>query len=137
MVQMGIDMTPLKKGVFTIGYGDLEPKKFFEKIAAADLTILIDVRSSPNTERFNKRMMEIRVGSKYKSIPRLGGKEYSPLQYEAWKENAKKDLEWIARMSKNGAIGLMCAEGEAHRCHRTYFISKALKELYGIVAIHL
>jgi len=137
VVQFGIDMTPINKGFYTIGYGDLTEEQFLSKLTKANITLLIDVRSAPDTERFGRRRMMALLGNKYRSVPKLGGLQYSPLRYALWRDNVLAELESIHQWSKWGAVCVMCAEAEPNRCHRTYFIGRAMKELYTTTPIHL
>lgn len=137
MIQMGLDMKPMNSGLYTVGYGDLTEEQFLKKINGANIALLIDVRGDPYTESFGLRRMSSLLGNRYRSIPKLGGLVYPALRYNLWKENALKELDEIYKWSKWGAVCLMCTEAEHSRCHRTYFIARALKELYGIKAIHL
>ncbi|MBC2746236.1 MAG: DUF488 domain-containing protein [ANME-2 cluster archaeon] len=124
--------------IYSIGYGGRILKDIVKQLGSMDVEKLIDVRSYPNTRWFGKQHLENMLGDNYASIPILGGKDFSPHQYKEWKAKVPKQvLDDLVRLSDDHIICLICAEKDHRKCHRSYFVGRALKEDYGLEVRHI
>lgn len=115
--------------IFTIGYGGRKFREIRAELEKRRIGLLIDIRSNPYTERYGKELFQQMFGKRYLSIPQLGGKEFPMGMFQAWKEAAKEALLRIIELSKTMRIAVMCAEKNPLKCHRSYFVARALREM--------
>lgn len=139
---------------FTVGYEGQEPGKFIESLSNERIDILVDVRKdaySKQDENYCEGTLS-RIASeakiKYIHMPELGI-DYNLRQdlrtnhdYEAYFKryyeylNKNPDLpKFLAKLSENNVICLMCYEKDFRRCHRAVLANK-LEEL-GVTFHHM
>ena len=124
--------------IYSIGYGGRTISQVIHTLRQWDVEKIVDVRSYPNSKWFAKQTLEKKLGDNYISIPELGGKDFTVHDYQKWhKKVSRKTLEELVRLSDQHVICLLCAERNHVKCHRYYFIAKALKEDFGIEVKHL
>ena len=124
--------------IYSIGYGGRTMSQVIKILGTKDVEKIVDVRSNPNSKWFGKQLLENRLGDNYISIPELGGKDFTTHDYQKWRKKvSRKTLEDLVQLSDQHIICLLCAEKNHLKCHRYYFIAKALKEDYGIEVKHL
>ena len=124
--------------VYSIGYGGRTVTQVTKILESKGIEKIVDVRSYPNSKWFGKQLLERRFGDNYMSIPQLGGKDFTTHEYQKWhKKVPRKALEELVQLSDQHVICLLCAEKDHTKCHRYYFIAKALKEDFGIEVKHL
>jgi hypothetical protein len=139
---------------FTVGYEGREPSQFLKSLSNEGIDILVDVRK----DAYSKQDMSYSEGTlsriaadariKYIHLPELGV-DYDLRQelksthdYETYFKRYAEYLErnadlttFLAGLSKNNVICLMCYEKDFRRCHRSILANK-LEEL-GITFHHM
>lgn len=124
--------------VYSIGYGGRTLNELDAILTRHKVEKIVDVRSRPNTKWMGRQTLEQKLGSNYISVPELGGKDYTPHEYERWyKEVPRKKMQALAELSTKYIICLLCAERDHVKCHRFYFVAKMLNDQYGITVMHL
>lgn len=142
--------------VYTIGYSGF-PKlvDFISTLEKYNINVLIDVRSSPYSSRFdiyNKDNIEIALkkeGIYYRNYAReFGARQENPgfytngiLDFRKF-TNSPQFADGIGKIDKTVSAGyvpaLICAEKEPVSCHRAIMVSKKLEEeLSSIEIIHV
>ncbi len=128
-----------KPGLFTIGHSNFAIGEFLERVAAFDLGIVVDVRSTPFSRRqfwFNRP--NIRDSLRQNGIDyfwagkELGGLGDVSINSPGFVQRMKKVVE----MSKSFRVALMCSEGNPVECHRAMKLTAYLHGL-GEHAIHI
>jgi uncharacterized protein (DUF488 family) len=139
---------------FTVGYEGQEPSQFLKSLKDEGIDILVDVRK----DAYSKQDMSYSEGTlsriaadariKYVHLPELGV-DYNLRQelksthdYETYFKRYAEYLEkntdltsFVAGLSRNNVICLMCYERDFRRCHRSILASK-LEEM-GITFHHM
>ena len=139
---------------FTIGYEGQEPSQFLKSLSNEGIDILVDVRK----DAYSKQDMSYSEGTlsriladsriKYVHLPELGV-DYDLRQelksthdYETYFKRYAEYLEkntdlttFVASLSKNNVICLMCYEKDFRRCHRSVLANKL--EAMGIPFHHM
>ncbi len=123
---------------YTIGYQGLKSiynlKEIMDKHG---INLLLDVRSKPNTRRFSKKELEQKFGDTYTSKTEMGGFDHELDQFNEWCEVAAAGIGELIEAANTGMkVMIMCAEKNPDKCHRKYFVAKAL-EMRGHEVIHL
>ncbi len=150
-----IEMGSMGEGleVFTIGHSNHAEEVFFDLLAAHNISLLVDVRSSPYskyTPHFSKDNLEFSLrgrGIKYLFLgEELGGRPasmsyYDDAGYVLYGRLAKSKLfrAGIARVieaARVGRVALMCGEEDPAGCHRRLLAGKVLLE-YGMNLLHI
>lgn len=142
--------------VLTIGHSTRSIEEFLELLETHGAGCLIDVRSMPRSRRnpqFNvdtlpEQLDELSIG--YRHVPDLGGlrrpRPDSPnagwrnLSFRGYADYMQTSefqtaVEWLAELSHDTRLCLMCAEAVPWRCHRR-MISDALT-VRGIAVEHV
>jgi uncharacterized protein (DUF488 family) len=145
--------------VYTIGHSTRPIDEFVDLLEAADVTLLIDVRSirgsraNPqyNAETLPRSLAEFGIG--YTPIPELGGRRSRqksvPPEVNAYWHNRsfhnyadyamsaefEAGLRRLLTMSEDRTCAIMCAEAVWWRCHRRIIADYLL--LRGRVVRHL
>jgi len=139
---------------FTIGYEGREFNQFLRSLKDDEIEVLVDVRKDAYSKRdrnFNEGILAKMVASakiKYIHLPELGV-EYAQRQelksnhdYEAYFRlysdylDKNPDLiSFLADLSRNNKVCLMCYERDFKRCHRMILADRL--EKLGIVFHHM
>jgi uncharacterized protein (DUF488 family) len=145
--------------VYTIGHSTRPIDEFVDLLQAADVTLLIDVRSirgsrtNPqyNAETLPRSLAEFGIG--YTSIPELGGrrsrqKSVPPDVNDYWRNRSfhnyadyamsaqfEAGLRRLLTLSEDRSCAVMCAEAVWWRCHSRIIADYLL--LRGRVVRHL
>lgn len=146
MVTRGRDRLTMTAGrIFSIGYGSHSQAMILDQLKGADISYVIDVRSSPfsryqpdfSKEPLSQSLYEI--GIKYVFMgDLLGGR---PKDHDCYtdghvdyRKTRSKDffLRGIERLktahSKGLRVCLLCSEGQPSQCHRSKLIGEALMD---------
>ncbi len=141
--------------IFTLGYAGMSIENFIGTLESAGVGFLIDVRSSPFSARFgqyNKDTLPVALASarmRYLHLGReLGARSPQSSHYdgsgqvqfdrvresELFKSGIKRLL---AGLEQGHNLALMCAEKQAHTCHRALLVAEHLWSEHGIEAWHI
>ena len=148
------ELTEYRLPAFTVGYEGQEPDQFLKSLSNEGIDILVDVRK----DAYSKQDMSYTEGTlsriaadariKYIHLPELGV-DYNMRQelksthdYETYFKRYSEYLDknpdlptFLAKLSKNNVICLMCYEKDFRRCHRSILANK-LEEL-GVTFHHM
>lgn len=126
-------MKPIK----TIGHSNHPIERFVDLLKAADVEVLVDVRSTPYSRRFPQfgrerlaaRLAAADILYRYEGAA-LGGKPQVGGSYEslAAKPEFTEALDRLVANAGDTTLCLMCAEKEPLDCHRTVLVSRLLAE---------
>jgi uncharacterized protein (DUF488 family) len=140
--------------IYTIGYTGFYIDNFINILKSKQINVVIDVRSSPYSERYpdyNKNILEAKLkenGIFYRNyVSEFGARQENVkfytdgrcLNFElfAQSEQFLSGVEKIKNsIAKGYKIVLLCAEKEPIQCHRTILVSRAFSDL-GYNIIHL
>jgi uncharacterized protein (DUF488 family) len=144
---------PTGLSVVTVGHSNGPRENFLELLRAADIDVLVDVRTSPFSRyapQFNEREFRQAVeesGLRYVPMgEQLGGRPADPRLYDdeghvvyARVARERFFLDGIERL-KLGAvshrIAVMCSEEDPIDCHRRLLIGRVLSA-HGVRVLHL
>ncbi|MGI6083635.1 MAG: DUF488 family protein [Limnochordia bacterium] len=139
--------------IYTIGHSRHSPETFIELLKAADIQVVVDVRSAPYSEyapHFNAdkiKALLASAGIQYLYMGKeLGGRPagsqfYDEDGYVLYNKLAESPLfkAGISRLIKGASdyrIAIMCSEGRPDSCHRHLLITRVLNEK-GIDVSHI
>lgn len=140
--------------IYTIGYTGFTIDGFIETLKLHQINVVIDVRSSPYSERYpdyNKNAIEPKLkenGIYYRNyVSEFGARQENVNFYSeegcldfalfAQSEQFLSGVEKIKNsVSKGYNIVLLCAEKEPIQCHRTILVARVFSDL-GYKIIHL
>lgn len=140
--------------IYTIGHSNHEPDMFLQLLQQAQIDVLIDVRSNPNStwapfaNRDNLKNLLNSAGIKYVYMgDTLGGQpsdqesynhQTGKVDYAVVQERAsfKQSITKLLSESKKYKICLMCAEENPIHCHRSLLVSSALTQS-GAKILHI
>jgi uncharacterized protein (DUF488 family) len=131
----------------TIGYERRTQAELVDALAAADVTLLADVRELPLSRRrgFSKTALASAVeaaGIEYRHLRPLGNPK--PAR-DAWKrgdatagragylahlDDVPGDVAALAARAAQGGVCLLCVEHDPASCHRT-LLAEALRDVLG------
>mgnify|MGYP001045508836 CR=1 FL=1 len=143
------------KGVaYTIGYEGRDFDQFLETIRNERIEVLVDIRKDAFSKRdrnFNEGVLSKMVANaniKYIHLPELGvdyaqrqelktNHDYESYfkQYSDYLDKNRDLVSFLADLSKNDTVCLMCYEKDFRRCHRIVLADKLEKE--GLVFHHI
>jgi pyruvate-formate lyase-activating enzyme len=128
--------------LYTIGHSNHSLERFLELLRMHEITTIVDVRSVPQSRfapHFNqKNLSEVlsQIGCHYIFLGKeLGGKRQEQECYINGQIDEEKVLalpifqegcERLLRKVAENRVALLCSEKDPDKCHRTYWISKAL-----------
>ena len=128
--------------LYTIGHSSHPLERFLELLRLHDITTIADVRSVPQSRfapQFNQKNLKhslIQIGCRYVFLGKeLGGKRQEQECYSNGQIDEEKVLalpiflagcERLLQEIGDCRVVLLCSEKEPAKCHRTYWISKAL-----------
>ncbi|GAA5510075.1 DUF488 family protein [Novipirellula caenicola] len=128
--------------ILTIGYEGLEIREFVERLTAADVDMLVDVRELPASRKrgFSKSALTQNLenaGIEYTHFRSLGSPKalrhavrknrdyatfFSGVRKHLKSEDAREALSEIRNMSKRYRLCLLCFCGDWRKCHRSEVI---------------
>jgi uncharacterized protein (DUF488 family) len=144
----------MNKTVYTIGYTGFTTEKFLATLKHYNINVVIDVRSSPYSERYadyNKDNIEKLLkenGIYYRNyVTEFGARQDNNTFYA---DDGILDFELFARskqfqagvtkiqnsLEKGYSVVLLCAEKNPIQCHRTILVARAFHNL-GYTVLHL
>jgi uncharacterized protein (DUF488 family) len=125
--------------VFTIGYAGITPQKFLEVLKQNNITLLMDVRSTPKSRyfaNFNSNVLSKELPKhniKYENWQEFGARQFD-YKYETI-ANSKLFKAGIEKVkNSNEKICLMCAEIDPINCHRMILVGRYLDDITNIIA---
>jgi len=144
----------VKNTLFTIGYTGFKIESFLKELKSNEINVIIDVRSSPYSERYseyNRENLE-RILSSNGIYYRNYKQEFGARQEnrDFYSSDGYLDFELFAKskqflsgvekiknsIEKGYRIAFLCAENEPIKCHRTILVARTFHEL-GYNVIHL
>lgn len=144
----------MKETIYTIGYTGFSLEEFIQELKSKGINVVIDVRSSPYSERYadyNRENLESVLATNkiyYRNyIKEFGARQddssfYSVkgcLDFEVFAKS-KQFLSGVEKIKNSVAKGFnvvfLCAEKEPIQCHRTILVARAFHEL-GYNVIHI
>ena len=144
----------MKETIYTIGYTGFSLDEFVQKLKSVGISVVIDVRSSPYSERYadyNRDNLESMLVSN-KIYYRNYVKEFGARQENRsfYSEEGYLDFEVFAKseqflsgvekiknsVAKGYKVAFLCAEKEPVQCHRTILVARAFHKL-GYDVVHL
>lgn len=131
-------MNPIKTPLIkTVGHSNHPIERFIDLLRASDVTVLVDVRSTPWSRRFPqfgkdklaKTLAEAGIGYVHEGAA-LGGKPGAGGNYDALAARPEfaEALDRVTARAGSAVLCLMCAEKEPLDCHRTVLVSRRLAE---------
>lgn len=146
-------MSGTPKNIFTMGHSNLEPAEFLALLARAEVEVVADVRSRPQSARFpqfSQAVLENILKAKNLDYTflgeELGGRPDDP---EAYRDDGrvnyrarrlsyafKAGLDRLLKLSQEKTIAVLCAEEDPLDCHRFLMISPELVAS-GVFPLHI
>jgi uncharacterized protein (DUF488 family) len=139
--------------IYTIGHSNHSVERLLELLAANEIAVVVDVRSSPYSkyaDQFNLAALEAaltQAGPRYVYLgDALGGMPNVPGFYDA-EGHVRYDLiaasdrfrEGLARLlgiARERRVALLCSEEDPQECHRHLLLARVLGE-QGVAVLHL
>ncbi len=129
--------------IHTIGHSNLTLAQFLERLQAAGIETVVDVRSQPisrYTPHFNRPELSAALreaGIRYAFMgDTLGGRPESPryyddgghVRYDLWSASAafQDGIEKLERAAARYRLTLLCSEADPAACHRHLLIARVL-----------
>jgi len=150
---------------FTIGHSTHSIEEFAALLAAADVKLVVDVRTVPRSRtnpQFNRDVLPALLapqGVAYRHLPELGGlrgrqRDASPEVNAFWENPSfhnfadyamsatfRSGLETLRESGRAARLGVMCAEAVWWRCHRRiiadYLIAAGEEVFHILGASHI
>jgi len=138
--------------ILTIGHSSQPYESFLEKLVAAGVTAVADVRSSPFSRQFpqfsrDTLRADLRAdGIEYVYLgAELGGRPAAPDLYTAGvadyekmaqTKNFTRGLDRVVQGAEKFKLALMCSEQDPLDCHRCLLVGRALAER-GVAVRHI
>ncbi|MBL8642531.1 MAG: DUF488 domain-containing protein [Rhodospirillaceae bacterium] len=135
---------PASRTVYTVGHSHHALDHFLSLLAAANITAVADVRSTPYSRRnpqFNREALKAALAERgIAYVPmeaQLGGRPPDPSLWRFERPDYERIAatpnfcEGLGRIETGAAtqrIALMCAERDPLDCHRCLLVGRALKE---------
>lgn len=144
----------VKKTIFTIGYTGFKIEDFIKELKNKDINVVIDVRSSPYSERYSEynrenlekilhlnniyyRNYKKEFGARQENRAFYSSDGCLDFEIFAKSEQFLSGVEKIKNSIEKGyIIAFLCAENEPIKCHRTILVARSFHEL-GYNVIHL
>ena len=140
--------------LFTLGYEGLAIDTFIERLVAAQVKTVVDVRELPLSRKkgFSKKSFSAALAAQsiaYQHVPALGCPKSVRNQYKLdgnWKTYTRDFLAYVAtqdapiqelvKTSRATTACLVCFEANFELCHRTY-VARAARQHGGPSVMHL
>ena len=140
--------------LFTLGYEGLAIDAFIERLVAAQVKTVVDVRELPLSRKkgFSKKSFSAALaahGIAYQHVPALGCPKPVRNQYKLdgnWQTYTRDFLAYVAtqeapiqelvKTSRATTACLVCFEADFAMCHRTY-VARAARQHGGPSVMHL
>jgi uncharacterized protein (DUF488 family) len=109
-----------------VGHSNHTFDRFAELLTRHQVTLLVDVRSSPQSRfcpHFNAKRLALSLavlGIRYLHAPQLGGKNPLPVA------ELRRDVAALLPLTQ--VTALMCSEGKFQECHRHYLLTPLFVE---------
>lgn len=122
--------------IFTIGTSNRTLVEFLHELERRQITVLIDVRSSPYSRLrwFNRGQIEKwaeHQGRFYRFEGQiLGGRSETPVDHPDYLAALDRILSGAGREN----IAIFCAEGDPAACHRSWDVGASLLVRHGVIA---
>lgn len=118
----------MTKTLYMVGHSNHDWPTFERLLLAHQITVLIDVRSTPrsrfatfNQGALTRRLADVSIA--YQHWPSLGGKFERPVP------TVKRELERLLADVGEHRLCLMCSEGDHRDCHRHTLLTPIALEL--------
>ncbi len=140
--------------IYTIGHSNHTKERFLDLLIAANIEVLIDVRSTPNSRwaAFANRdsLKEILESARIPYIflgDMLGGRpsdsdsydhQTGKADYQAIREKEyfRRGIKRILGGLKRYRVCIMCAEEDPTSCHRNLLVAESLRQA-GVLVFHI
>jgi uncharacterized protein (DUF488 family) len=140
--------------IFTFGYEGLSLDAFIQRLSAAGVETVVDVRANPLSRKpgFSKRALAAAlnaVGIAYIHVPAMGCPKLVRDRYKrdadwaaytrgflAHLKGERETLAEISGIAERSSSCLICFEADFNRCHRTY-VARAAAKQGGFEVVHL
>jgi len=135
-------MSTTTNTLYTIGHSNHSLAQFLELLRMHEITVIADIRSVPQSRfspQFNqKNLIETltQIGCHYVFLGKeLGGKRQEKECYCNGQIDSEKVLalpifqegcERLLREVADNRVALLCSEKDPAKCHRAYWVSRAL-----------
>ncbi len=146
-------MSGTLKNIFTMGHSNLEPGEFLTLLARAEVEVVADVRSRPQSARFPQFSQAVleNILKDEKIVYTFFGEELGgrPDDPEAYRDDGrvnyrarrrsyafKAGLDRLLKLSQEKTVAVLCAEEDPLECHRFLMISPELVAS-GISPLHI
>jgi uncharacterized protein (DUF488 family) len=131
-----------RRVILTVGHSNHPFQRLYELLAANDVTLVADVRSTPysrrypdyNRESLERALMQRRIGYLFLGNE-LGARPKDRscyvsgrVQYRTLAQTAlfRSGLEWLLAEAGSNRVALLCAEREPLACHRAILVAREL-----------
>jgi uncharacterized protein (DUF488 family) len=131
---------PMVKGrIYSVGYEGFDVEALVDRLAATDVSMVIDVRLNPSSRRpgFSRKALSAalgRAGIGYEHEPDLGNPKDNRDSFrrgaaagrqrmrEIFEEGSGPALHRLAERARSSRIAVLCVERDSARCHRQVVI---------------
>jgi uncharacterized protein (DUF488 family) len=135
--------------LYTIGHSTHSLEKFLELLQMHEITTIADVRSVPQSRfspQFNRKNLQEslpQIGCRYIFLGKeLGGKRTEKECYAGLDDKTvialpifKEGCERLLQEVTEQRVAIMCSEKDPKKCHRAYWVSRALRDRLTILHI--
>jgi uncharacterized protein (DUF488 family) len=125
--------------IYSVGYEGFDVDALVDRLAATDVSVVIDVRLNPSSRRpgFSRKALSAaleRAGIRYEHEPdlgnpkdnrdwvRRGAAEGRRRMREILEEGSRPALHRLAARARDDRVAVLCVERETGRCHRQVVI---------------
>jgi len=110
--------------IFTIGYGEMELRKFLSELKELGIEVVADIRSFPTSKypEFSRESLEKSLkqkGIEYLHLKELGGMRGGYREHMESRE-FQRGIEKLLGLAEGRKVALMCLEVSPGGCHRKY-----------------
>jgi len=136
--------------IYTLGHSNVAVEAVVELLRRFGVTVVVDVRAAPYSKyapQFNHDALShgLPEGVRYVYLGHeLGGKPagdqlHQAIDYEemAARPAFREGLEELLRLRTAEVVGVLCAEEDPRKCHRSRLIGAKLLARHGVEAQHI